>query len=46
MSRGAKEAVPPDASLEKKSGAVEAANMNEREKKDLGKPREDIKPVS
>lgn len=47
MSRDAKETVPPDASLQKKSEAVNAENINEREaKKDLAKPREDIKPAS
>lgn len=39
MGRGAKEAVSSEAPLEKKSEAVQAANVNEREaKKDLEKP--------
>lgn len=44
VNRGVKEAVSSDALSEKKSEAVQAANVNEREaKKDLLKPKGDTK---
>lgn len=46
MNRGVKEAVSSDAPSEKKSEAVQAANVNEREaKKDLLKLKENTKPA-